>query len=174
MEIKKIAFIETYKTDDSIMGVIMVTDTETKPIEFRVTSPIKPTNFQKILYGNVMDEHISVELVALPLLNAISEDIDLILVNDANFLGVNSKQDIRVVRIFSDNKSATHNHSQVQLKPSNGRPDPVLLEISKNYEDELPGIQNVLTSTFSDRDLLEPFDRLRLACEQVNNKRTKE
>lgn len=174
MEIKKIAFIETYKTDDSIMGVIMVTDTETKPIEFRVTSPIKPTNFQKILYGNVMDEHISVELVALPLLNAISEDIDLILVNDANFLGVNSKQDIRVVRIFSDNKLATHNHSQVQLKPSNGRPDPVLLEISKNYEDELPGIQNVLTSTFSDRDLLEPFDRLRLACEQVNNKRTKE
>ena len=174
MEISRLGFLEIYKTDDSIMGVIMVTDTETKPIEFRVTSPIKPTSFQKILYGNVLEEHISVELVALPLLNAINEELDLILVNDANFLGINSKQETRAVRIFSGSKAATNNLSQLQLKPSNGRPDPVLLETSKEMEDELPGIIEALTPLSLRRDLIEPFDRLKLACEQVHNKRTKE
>ena len=75
MELRKIAFLETYNLEDEagIMGAILVTDAETKPLEFRVTAPIKPTNFQKTLYGDVLLEHILTELVSVPLLNALTK-----------------------------------------------------------------------------------------------------
>ncbi|MGE5410933.1 MAG: hypothetical protein ACM3MI_08235, partial [Clostridiales bacterium] len=101
MDLVRIAFLETYSFDDKsgIMGAILVTDPDTKPLEFRVTAPIKPTSFQKTLYGNVLHEHILVELIALPLLGAIKDDIDLILVRDPLFLGINNKQGVRAVRL---------------------------------------------------------------------------
>jgi len=174
MEIKRIAFLETYKTENSVMGVVMVTDAQTKPIEFRVTSSINPTNFQKVLYGNVLHEHIAVELVALPLLEAVNEELDLILVKDPLFLGANEKQNTRIVRVFNGSGNATHNHSQLQLKPANGKPEPTFLETSKNLEGELKSIYDILAEISENRDLLEPFDRLTMACEQVHLKKTKD
>ena len=105
MEISKLAFLETYtlENNEGIMGAILVTDADTKPLEFRVTAPIRPTNFQKTLYRNVLMEHILVELVSVPLLNAINEQIDLILVRDPLFLGVNDKQGVRVIKVFDEN-----------------------------------------------------------------------
>ncbi len=116
MEIGKIAFLETYTLEDNggIMGAILVTDAETKPLEFRVTAPVKPTTFQKTLYGDVLLEHVLVELISVPLLNAINEQIDLILVKDPLFLGANSKQAIRVLRIASDEKTKSKTGSKVR------------------------------------------------------------
>lgn len=174
MEIKKIAFLGIYSSEDSIMGVIMVTDSETKPIEFRVTSPIKPTNFQKILYGNVLNEHILVELVALPLLNAVSEQPDLILVNDSNFLGANSKLDTRVIRILKKEQQNGTKAARAELKSYSSNNGDMLLEAPEELEDELPGITEAVNNISEYRDLLEPFERLTLACEQVHLKKTKE
>jgi len=56
MDLMRIAFLETYTFEEhpgdrqgnpGIMGAIIVTDPDTKPLEFRVTAPIKPTNFQE-------------------------------------------------------------------------------------------------------------------------------
>ncbi len=175
MEIKKLAFLETLVNDDStIMGAIMVTDSDTKPIEFRVTSPVNPTSFQKILYGEVLNEHILVELIALPLLNAINEELDIILVNNPLFLGTNSKQDIRVVRAFSENQAEAGSNDKIELKSSNGKTGSTFLSTSKNLVDELPGISEALGGLADYRDLLEPFERLKAACEQVHLKKTKE
>ena len=174
MDIKKIAFLGIYNTEDSIMGVIMVTDSETKPVEFRVTSPIKPTNFQKILYGNVLKEHILVELVAIPLLNALSEQPDIILVNDPNFLGANAKLDARVVRILTKAQQNGAKSAKVELKSYNAKNDSLFLEAPEELEDELPGISEAVNKIGEYRDLLEPFERLTLACEQVQLKKTKE
>src|SRR5512144_216910 len=108
MELSKIAFLETYSLENNggIMGAILVTDAETKPLEFRVTAPIKTTNFQKTLYGDVLLEHILVELISVPLISALNEEIDIILVKDNLFLGANNKQGVRVVRVFGDGDSS--------------------------------------------------------------------
>lgn len=175
MALDRLAFLETYAVDESvIMGVIMVTDSDTKPLEFRVTSPIKPTNFQKILYGNVLKEHILVELVALPLLNAINENLDLILVNDPLFLGANTKQDTRIVRVFSESDSSNSQGESSKINAFNPENKPVFVETSKEYSDELPGMIEVIEKIADNRDLIEPFERLKLACEQIHLKKTKE
>ena len=116
MEIAKLAFLETYTLEENagIMGAILVTDSDTKPLEFRVTAPIKPTSFQKTLYGDVLLEHILVELISLPLLNAINEQVDLIIVRDPFFLGTNNKQGTRVVRIYSEDEGKSRSSHKAE------------------------------------------------------------
>jgi hypothetical protein len=176
MELRKIAFLETYtlENDGGIMGAILVTDSDTKPLEFRVTAPIKPTNFQKTLYGDVLLEHILTELVSVPLLNAINEEIDIILVKDSLFLGVNDKQGIRVVRVISEDQGDYKPGKSIQeLASSNGSPK-TFVETSKKFESELAEIKAKLGIISEHRNLIEPFDRLKVACEQVHLQKTGE
>lgn len=174
MDLRKVAFLETYTLDNDagVMGAILVTDSETKPLEFRVTAPIRPTNFQKTLYGDVLLEHILTELISVPLLNAINEEIDLILVKDSLFLGVNEKQGIRVVRVVGEDEIQQKPGKSLQeLASSNGSPK-TYVETSKKFESELAEIKAKLSYVSEHRNLLEPFDRLKVACEQVHLQKT--
>jgi hypothetical protein len=175
MELGKIGFLETYTLDDDagVMGAILVTDAETKPLEFRVTAPIKPTNFQKTLYGDVLLEHILTELISIPLLNAISEEIDIILVRDPLFLGVNEKQGIRVVRVLNEDERQQASKSVQEIASTNGSPK-VFVETLKKFESELSEIKSKLSSIAEQRNLIEPFERLKVACEQVHLQKTGE
>jgi hypothetical protein len=175
MDLGKIAFLETLMLDDDsgIMGAILVTDSETKPLEFRVTAPVKTTDFQKTLYGDVLLEHILVELISLPLVSAISEEIDLILVKDPLFLGINNKQGVRVVRVYNaeeQNDTKGIKNLDVNFIGTNGCT--LYLETSKKYESELLEIKELVKSLAESRNLLEPFDRLKAACEQVHLQKT--
>jgi len=177
MEVQKIAFLETYELEDNggVMGAILVTDADTKPIEFRVTAPIKPTSFQQTLYGDVLHEHILVELISVPLLNAINEQVDLIVVKDPFFLGANNKQGIRVVRIFNEADGPSIKSSKaIELPFSSNGNGKTLLETSQKFESELSVINEELNKLSQGRNLLEPFERLKLACEQVNQQKAVE
>ncbi len=172
MSIGKIGFLETYAPDDNggVMGAILVTDADTKPLEFRVTAPIKTTNFQKTLYGDVLLEHILVELISVPLINALNEEIDIILVKDNLFLGANNKQGVRVVRVSGD-ESLKGNKNAQELKGYNGS-GKMFVETAKKYESELGQIKDLLNEVAENRNLLEPFERLKQACEQVHLQKT--
>jgi len=175
MEIAKIAFLETFALEDNggIMGAILVTDADTKPLEFRVTAPIKPTSFQKTLYGDVLLEHILVELISVPLLNAINEQIDLIIVKDPFFLGTNNKQGIRVLRVYNeeDGKSRASSKAEALSFSANGK-GKTMIETSKKFEAELTTIKDQLNKLAESRNLLEPFERLKLSCEQVHSQKS--
>ena len=175
MEISKLAFLETYTLSDNggVMGAILVTDSETKPLEFRVTAPIRPTSFQKTLYGDVLLEHILVELISVPLLNAVNEQIDLIVVKDPLFLGANHKQGIRVVRLVGDEKEKSRSNTVLEevTTPMNGSAKG-FLETSQKFAEELKEIKERLEIISEARNLSEPFERLKAACEQVQLQRT--
>ena len=170
MKIEKMAFLDvyTFENNSGIMGAILVTDPDTKPLEFRITAPIKPTNFQKTLYGDVLLEHILVELIALPLLGAIKDDLDLILVRDPLFLGINSKQGVRAIRLFSDQDGMTHSKKSGEEQNKLAGDFGVFVETSKKFSSELPEISEKLSQISAMRNLIEPFDRLKTACEQVH------
>jgi hypothetical protein len=171
MELTNLAFLESYTLSDKegIMGAILVTDMDTKPVEFRVTAPITPTNFQRTLYGKVLMEHILVELISAPLLNAVSLDLDLIIVRNPLFLAANDRQGVRVVRLFDKNETVSREGSAKEELITNNRDNiKIYAEISKKYESELPQIKDNLKSIAEDRNLLEPFERLKIACEQVH------
>ena len=73
---ESIAFLDvmTFEEGKAFRGGIFVTDINTYPLEFRVTSPIRPTLLQKMLYGSTLESYIYTELVAVPLLRSIKSD----------------------------------------------------------------------------------------------------
>ena len=74
----RLAFLDvTVFHDGSIRGGILTTDIETKPYEFRITSPIKPTQIQQILYGSSLKDYVYGELIGAPLIKATKKNLVL-------------------------------------------------------------------------------------------------
>ncbi|MFQ5752260.1 MAG: hypothetical protein ACE5HI_09710 [bacterium] len=167
----KIGFLTgvNFEGNSTFRGAILITDSQTKPLEFRVTAPIRPTSFQKTLYGEILGEEILVELITLPLVRTIKEKPEVILVRDPLFLGANLKQDIRIVRIYKEDEIGFgKNNESVSINSLSGKYEPILLETSKEVNDELPEIRKILSDVFAKYNLIEPFERVKLACEQVH------
>ena len=169
----KIAFISSHRFENgvAIRGALLVADCDTKPLEFRVTAPVRPTLFQKTLYGELLDEHILVELIAVPLLAELKEKPQIILVRDPLFLGINAKQMIPTVLILKENElEFGKNNPTTQLDSTAGHP-PIILKTSDKFSKELDSIREQLELIYSRRDLLEPFSRNNIACHEVHNQR---
>jgi len=177
MEELNVAFLSSCKFENEavVRGAILITDGQTKPLEFRVTAPIRPTNFQKTLYGEILIEHILVELVTLPLLKALGQKPDIIVVRDPLFLGANEKQEIPIVRVFQDGEARfAGNNKAEQLDSIGGKYEPILIETSHSLEAKLPEHRKQLATIFSQRSLLEPFDRIATALQQVHSQKVGE
>jgi len=177
MEELTIAFLSSvrFENDAVIRGAALITDVQTKPLEFRVTAPVHPTNFQKTLYGDILTEHILVELITIPLLKALSQKPDIVVVRDPLFLGANERQDVPIVRVFKDGEARfTGNNKVEQLTSIGGKYEPILFETSKSLEAKLPELRKQLSEVFSRRSLLEPFDRIETALQQVHTQKVGE
>ena len=137
----------------AIRGGSLVTDERTRPIEFRCTSPIRPNDYQRVLYGNTLDSYIFVDLIGVPLVNATKESIDLVLVEDERFLAIRPSVGIPVILLVPS--SQDRETTSVTLRAHPG------------FETESAAAQS--DSTFKGGiDLLEPFERVRLALEQAH------
>jgi hypothetical protein len=174
MEFTTISFLGIHRFEDgaAIRGGILVTDTKTKPLEFRVTAPVRPQKLQKILHGELLDEHICVELMALPLLNAIQQRPSLIIVRDSLLLEINSKQEVPTILILKENEPLFKKGASTQQLnlPDSGHP-PVKICTSGQFEPKMREIAQQLESMYVNRNLIEPFDRIEKACEDVHSRK---
>ena len=154
MNISRIGFLDCVKFDKdaSVRGGILVTDLKTKPIEFRVTTLITPTMFQKALYGNILDEHIYTELVAIPVISSLQRRADIIFVNNKLFMETKSAKELTIVRIYKKSSSSIE----------------VLVDIPSDFHLEKEEIINFVKSISEGRDVFEPFERVRIACEHYH------
>ncbi|MEP0860710.1 MAG: hypothetical protein HRF52_04670 [Ignavibacterium sp.] len=153
----RLAFIEvTVFSDGSIRGGILTTDIETRPFEFRVTSPIKPTQVQQILYGASLKDYVYGELICAPLVKATKEKLSMVLAKDNYLVAMRPLVSTPVIFIQS-------NGSQV----SDGI-KPVTFFSHRNFQNELAFAQTILNPIMQKHDLLEPFERLKLALHEVH------
>jgi hypothetical protein len=175
MDELKLAFLSSVGLENNtiIRGAILVTDKDTKPVEFRVTGPVSPTNFQRTLYGDVLQEYILVEIIGIPLLNNLSEKPNILIVRDPLFFGISRLvNDLRLIRLFKEEEAQIDKKSKYeQLSSLGGKYEPLMVETSKEYEEELSDIRQQLSEVFKYRNLLEPFERVELACKQVHTQK---
>jgi hypothetical protein len=119
------------------------------------TSPIRPNDYQRLLYGNTLDSYVFVELIGAPLVAATKESIDLVLVEDEQFLAIRSDVDVPVVLLTRSTQDGNN--------PS------IALRVHSGFETDRSVAQARLISLFNEgRDILEPFERVRLALEQAH------
>ena len=169
-----IGFLGMYRFENgtAIRGGMLVTDVETKPLEFRVTAPIRPQKFQEILYGELLDMHISVGLVGLPLMNALQQKPNLIIVRDELFLRMNAEQEIPTILMLKEDEPLFRQGVSVNPlnSPDSSRPS-VKICTSGQFEPRLEEFTQQLQLIFLNRNLMEPFDRLDKACEDVHSRK---
>jgi len=153
----RIAFVDvTLFSDGSIRGGIMTTDIETRPYEFRVTSPINPTQVQKILYGTSLKDYVYGELICAPLVKATKEKLSVVLTKDPHILAMRPLVSVPIILIQDDYKQAGEG-----IKP-------VSFSAHKNFKSELSYAQSILVPIAQNHDLIEPFERLILALKEIN------
>lgn len=173
----KIMFLAAHRFEngEAFRGAFLITDGDTTPLEFRCTSPIRPTTLQKTLYGGILERHISINLIGLPLIRSAKNKFDLVLVRDLLFLELRPLIDIPLLCIFKDIETDSGKEDNPLLITSeSGKFEPVLIAVHKEYTDERESLRASLSDIFRRRSLLEPFDRIFTALKQVHEQKVGE
>ena len=151
--------------DGSIRGGMLVTDVETRPYEFRVTSPVKPTQLQQVLYGSSLKDYVYGELICAPLVKAVKEKLNLVLTKESKLLVIRSLISTPVLYMYRDQGGIkSGNGGEVSVKP-------VIISTHRNFTGEEEWAQTVLAPIMHNHDLLEPFERLRVALTEVHKQK---
>jgi hypothetical protein len=148
----KLCFLDALPLDDGVVrGAALVTDARTRPLEFRVTEPVVASDLQRILYGAILDEHVLGDLCAIPLLEAMREEPDCVLVRDQALLSLQSVRAEPVLWIGRDEDGA----------PREGGAPGIVLGYHGDGEDEgIKRARQALRGIAEHYDLLEPFERM--------------
>jgi hypothetical protein len=156
----RLVFLDAAVFEDgtAIRGGALITDIETKPYEFRCTSPVRPTSIQRMLYGDTLEEYIYVELIGVPLIKAAKEKPSLVLVRTPLLLRIRPFLSCPVVLIRRDSKSTTvtNGNGESELRP-------VVISAHRAFLTEANAAQAMLAPLMQKRDPLEPFERLQVA-----------
>jgi hypothetical protein len=157
----RIAFVDIFIFEDgSIRGGVLVTDTVSRPFEFRVTSPVKPTQLQKLLYGRSLAEYVYGELICLPLLKQVKEPLSLGVCQDEHLLVARPNLQFPLIAIKKSNQQ-----SEKDMLNS------TVLLTHKNFSGE-QGHAEILLRTLSQQfDIFEPFERVKLAVTEVHRQK---
>jgi hypothetical protein len=155
MDEKYIAFLDVFELDDSaaFRGGCLVTDLETKPVEFRCTAAIRPTELQRMLYGKKLLDYVCNDLVGLPIIKAIQSKPSLVLVRVPELLKLRSNISVPVLWI------ETSPEGDIQrISPAPG------------FREEAEAAKTVLKN-FSKEEIIEPFTRVRNAVEEAHKQK---
>lgn len=80
-------------------GGLMVCDSKGFPLEFRYSEPIKPSKVQQVLYGNVLDKYIKVDVIAESLLKSSTTSFNIMIVQEEYLLDQKFTSQFAVIRI---------------------------------------------------------------------------
>lgn len=113
-----IGFLGYREFDDgaAYRGAILVTDEWSKPLEFRCTAPVRPTQLQRTLYGKSLLPHVLTELIAAPLISSIREKPQLILIADDAYFDVRHKISAPVIRVARPGGAKARQEDQSKTK----------------------------------------------------------
>ncbi|MBN2563622.1 MAG: hypothetical protein JXQ75_22105 [Phycisphaerae bacterium] len=169
-EITHLAFIMMAEVEDGVLrGGLLVTDAHGKPVEFRCTSPIRPNAIQRTLYGGTLMPHIAVELVGAPLVQAVQTSLDVLLVQQEEFLALRARYDKPLLlarrqgeEMKLSDESGKNKPEELLSSPS-GKFAPVVVSCHWDFSDDIAQCKEGLGWTFASCDLVEPFERVRRA-----------
>ena len=89
--------IQDIGDDNAIRGVILITDGFTHPLELRYSEAVEVTKLEKIAFGLKLKEGVAVSRIAIPLVKTLSEQPQVLIVNDRDILRLQKSVDFPVV-----------------------------------------------------------------------------
>jgi hypothetical protein len=164
-----LVFEKTAK-EDGFIGALMVTDNRGYPLEFRATTPVKPSLVQKTLYGGQLEHYVGVELCGQALLRESQRKPKIILVPDRALLDVGDNVDVDIVAIWRAGESLKVEDEAVSgsrgtIRPSDSGRQPMVYEAHFSNEAHQSESLTHIEQCAGRFDLVEAFERMRTALE---------
>lgn len=178
---RRIMFLDLAEFDDgkAIRGAFLTTDLDTKPREFRCSSPVRPSALQRILYGAQLEAAVAIDLIGKPLLDAAREQPSVILVRRTMLLELAEHTMAPVFWLGKDIEDASASSGLEQghrdmITSDSGYFEPVVIRSNCKEEQRYKTAYEMLTAVFEKRNLLEPFERIYQALIEVHNNQRQE
>lgn len=92
--------VEPTANGDGFISAVLITDGRGYPLEFKATTPVRPTLVQKTLYGTTLEKYVGVELCGKNLVRQLARKPEVILVSDRSLLDIASEETLAVVAIW--------------------------------------------------------------------------
>lgn len=162
--------------DEATIGGLLVTDGELRPLDFRCTSPVRPTALQKLLYGEVLRQYVLVDLLGLTLVQSANPKPDLLLVEDQQLLYLQRKVEQGVVHLgkhtgaTAGNPADTGQNGQIShaLTITTREGETLAMHTYRGFDDKGVHAKPILEGISAHHDLLEPFRRVRTALTRAS------
>ncbi len=165
----KLAFIDFLDKDDKLLAGILITDSNTKPIEFRTTTDINIDELQKILYGEALKEIFLKERFAVDLAKSTKEKFDILLTREKNILGIRKEVDAPVGYLHKYDPFKALDKYSHKIVNITDRYEPLVLTISKEDKKDLIIFSKKLQEIYKMFNLMEPFNRVKKALEYISS-----
>ncbi|HEX9746494.1 MAG TPA: hypothetical protein VGB30_13830 [bacterium] len=153
------------------IGGIFVADSNLRPVEFRCTSPIRPSNVQKTLYGSELVPVIAQDLVLKNVLNKLSVKPNLLLCGDQVFLEARKFVDIPIIVLEAEARMPTSSDDEkietTLLHNRSGKFNTLQISTLPGFSSDGEEWLGFLQFISNSRDLLEPFERISNALMEV-------
>jgi hypothetical protein len=165
---------KTFEQGKATRGAFLLTDIETKPIEFRCTSPVRPTELQATLYGGIMEQHIKVDLIGLPLIGAVHEQPSIILCEETIFLNIRAKIDVPMLFITSEEKLSLIKNVEDLFEKMDfqiERYKSFVFLVQKQFANDKESIETIFSKIPYSVDFNEAFQRVLTSLEQVHSEK---
>lgn len=149
-------------------GAALVTDAETVPVEFRVTDPIRAEPAHRVLYGAALDHHLLVDLIGVPLLRALREEVSHVLVREPRLLRLQERASVPVLWVGrEDDLVPMPDADEPGFLLAGPAAPPVVVLGYRGRHEETRAAGEVLQRVLARHDVLEPFGRLDTALAQL-------
>ncbi len=168
-----------FERGEAYRGAILVTDECSKPLEFRCTAPVRPTQLQRTLYGKSLLPHILTELIGGPLITSVREKPQLILIADEAYFDVRRKVSFPVIHVSRATESRAQQQDRAKSKSlllqcASGKFAQVEIGAHWEFTSDLDTTGERLRDWFGHWDLTEPFQRLGEGLQYVHDERVLE
>ena len=163
----KIAYINFYSRGNTYRAGALITDSSTRPIEFRVTSNLNVDKLQEILYGNALQEVLYREKFTVQLLKSMQETYDMVMIKEKSLLSIRKEIKKPVIHIQKYDPFMPLNRLSHKVVNIHDRYDPLYITVNREDEKRLVSLSHFLQEMYRNFNIMEPFERIENAIKYL-------
>jgi hypothetical protein len=149
------------------VGGYLVTNSWSRPLEFRLSTAVQPNRIQQILYGRTLQPYIYADLIGKALVERTSTATQVILTDRAPLLELRRRLEIPIVYLVTGTENAPPEVSQNATYVEPARDSLPKAFCHSGFAGDREIIQSLLGRLSESIDINEPFDRLRDAISEA-------
>jgi hypothetical protein len=145
------------------LGGYLVTNLWGRPLEFRLSSPVRPTKVQQILYGPTLSIYISAELIGKTLVEKTSTPARVILTDQRDVLELRRLIEVPVFWVAPPDREDANSLAAAGLAVGAANPHGAAILAHPDFADDVACGQELFQRVGAGLDVNEPFLRVREA-----------